>query len=95
MIAVRLPPQVERRLEDLARKIGRSKNLHVRKAILRHLNALRGYYLAAQRLKKNLPDVPLEEVSAVSVWRIEWRTYRPRLQQTSRSNPPLLTTNAS
>jgi predicted DNA-binding protein len=30
----------------------------VREAILRHLNDLEDYYLAAQRLKKNLPGHP-------------------------------------
>jgi RHH-type rel operon transcriptional repressor/antitoxin RelB len=55
MTAVRLPPQVERRLEELARKTGRSKTFYVREAILRHLNDLEDYYLATQRLKKNLP----------------------------------------
>jgi RHH-type rel operon transcriptional repressor/antitoxin RelB len=62
VIAVRLPPAVERLLEDLARRIARSKNLYVREAILRHLDALRDYYLAAKRLKKTPPGIPLEEV---------------------------------
>ncbi len=62
MIAVCLPPQVGRRLEELSRKTGRSKTFYVREAILRHLNDLEDYYLAAQRLKKNLPGIPLEEV---------------------------------
>jgi RHH-type transcriptional regulator, rel operon repressor / antitoxin RelB len=62
MIAVRLPPQGERQLEELARKTGWGKTFYVRAAILRHLNDLEDYYLAAKRLKKNLPDIPLEEV---------------------------------
>jgi len=62
MIAVRLPPEVEKRLERLARKTGRSKTFYVREAILQHLEDLEDYYLAVQRLEKNLPGIPLEEV---------------------------------
>lgn len=62
MIAVRLPPQVEKRLAKLARKTGRSKTFYVREAILQHLEDLEDYYLAIQRLEENLPGIPLEEV---------------------------------
>jgi len=62
MIAVRLPPEVEKRLERLARKTGRSKTFYVREAILQHLEDLEDYYLAVQRLEENLPSIPLEEV---------------------------------
>lgn len=62
MIAVRLPPEVEKRLERLARRTGRSKTFYVREAILQHLEDLEDYYLAVQRLEENLPGVPLEEV---------------------------------
>jgi RHH-type rel operon transcriptional repressor/antitoxin RelB len=33
----------------------------VREAILRHLHDLEDYYLAAKRLKKTLPGIPLED----------------------------------
>ena len=62
MMAVRLPPEIEKRLERLARKTGRSKTFYVREAILQHLEDLEDYYLAVQRLEKNLPGIPLEEV---------------------------------
>lgn len=62
MIAVRLPPQVEKRLAKLARKTGRSKTFYVREAILQHLEDLEDYYLAIQRLEENLPGIPLKEV---------------------------------
>ena len=62
MMAVRLPPEIEKRLERLARKTGRSKTFYVRQAILQHLEDLEDYYLAVQRLEKNLPGIPLEEV---------------------------------
>jgi RHH-type rel operon transcriptional repressor/antitoxin RelB len=62
MIAVRLPPEIEKRLDRLARKTGRSKTFYVREAILQHLEDLEDYYLAAQRLEQSLPGIPLEEV---------------------------------
>lgn len=62
MIAVRLPPDIEKRLAKLARKTGRSKTFYVREAILQHLDDLEDYYLAVQRLEENLPGIPLEEV---------------------------------
>jgi len=62
MIAVRLPPDVEKRLQRLAHKTGRSKTFYVREAILQHLEDLEDYYLAVQRLEENLPGIPLEEV---------------------------------
>ncbi len=62
MIAVRLPPAVEKRLERLARKTGRSKTFYVREALLRHLEDLEDYYLTLQRLEHKLAGTPLEEV---------------------------------
>lgn len=62
MIAVRLPSKIEKRLEKLARKTGRTKTFYVREAILQYLDDLEDYHLAAQRLEENLSGVPLEEV---------------------------------
>jgi RHH-type transcriptional regulator, rel operon repressor / antitoxin RelB len=62
MIAVRLPPDVEKRLKRLARRTGRTKTFYVREAILQYLDDLEDYYQAAQRLEENLPGVPLHEV---------------------------------
>lgn len=49
MLALRLPPDIEARLEDLARLTGRSKSFYAREAILAHLDDLEDYYLAEQR----------------------------------------------
>lgn len=62
MIAVRLPPEIEKRLEELARKTGRTRTFYVREAILQHLDDLEDHYLAVQRLEENLPGIPLDEV---------------------------------
>ena len=37
MLALRLPQEIEKRLEALARKTGRTKSFYAREAILRHL----------------------------------------------------------
>lgn len=62
MLAIRLPKEIEERLEALARKTGRSKSYYVRQAILEHLDDLEDYYLALERLEQNLPGIPLDEV---------------------------------
>ncbi|MBF0482219.1 MAG: TraY domain-containing protein [Desulfovibrionaceae bacterium] len=50
MLAIRLPAEVESRLEALARATGRSKTFYAREAILEHLDDLEDLYLAEQRL---------------------------------------------
>ncbi len=62
MIAVRLPPGIEKRLKKLARKTGRTRTFFVRQAILQHLDELEDYYLAVHRFEQNLSGTPLEEV---------------------------------
>jgi RHH-type transcriptional regulator, rel operon repressor / antitoxin RelB len=62
MLAIRLPQEIEERLDSLAKKTGRTKTFYVREAILGHLEELEDYYLAASRSEKNLPGIPLEEV---------------------------------
>ena len=51
MLAVRLPPEIEARLEALAKKTGRTKTFYVREAILEHLGDLEDVYLAEKRVK--------------------------------------------
>lgn len=62
MLAIRLPPKIENRLESLARKTGRTKTYYARQAILEHLQDLEDYYLAEARLKEKLPTISLEEM---------------------------------
>ena len=50
MLALRLPPDIEDRLEALARRTGRSKDDHARDAILEHLENLEDLEVAQQRL---------------------------------------------
>ena len=60
MLALRLPPELEKRLESLAEKTGRTKSYYVREAILRHLEDLEDLYLAQRRLKRRGRRVSLE-----------------------------------
>ena len=50
MLAIRLPPDIEARLEKLAKATGRSKTYYAREAIEEHLADLEDIYLAEKRL---------------------------------------------
>ena len=66
MLAIRLPPELENRLEKLAAATGRTKTFYARQAILEHLDDLEDIYLAEQRLTDlragRTVAVPLDEV---------------------------------
>lgn len=66
MLAIRLPQAIEKRLEKLARRTGRTKSFYVRQAILQHLKDLEDMYLAERTLRR-IQDgeertIPLEDV---------------------------------
>ncbi|MDB5759182.1 MAG: CopG family transcriptional regulator [Burkholderia sp.] len=48
MLAIRLPPEIEARLDTLAKRTGRSKTFYAREAILEHLGDLESLYMAEQ-----------------------------------------------
>lgn len=50
MFAIRLPPEIETRLDALSKSTGRTKSFYVRAAILEHLDDLEDVYLAEKRL---------------------------------------------
>lgn len=50
MLALRLPPDIESRLDALAKRTGRSKSFYAREAILEHIGDLEDIYVAEQRL---------------------------------------------
>jgi RHH-type transcriptional regulator, rel operon repressor / antitoxin RelB len=66
MLAVRLPQSIEKRLEKLARRTGRSKTFYVREAILAHLEDMEDLYLAEGSLERirsgEEQTIPLEKV---------------------------------
>ncbi|HEV2381632.1 MAG TPA: TraY domain-containing protein [Terriglobia bacterium] len=62
MLAIRLPSDVEGRLERLAQRTGRTKTFYARQAILTHLEDLEDTYLALKRLKRPAKRWTLEEL---------------------------------
>ena len=52
MLAIRLPDEIEKRLETLAKKTGRTKTFYAREAILNYLEDLEDIYLAEIELVK-------------------------------------------
>lgn len=52
MLAIRLPESIEKRLEKLARRTGRTKTFYVRQAILEHLEEIEDLYLAERALER-------------------------------------------
>ncbi len=66
MLAVRLPQSLEKRLERLAKRTGRTKTFYVREAIVRHLEELEDLYLAERSLDRirrgEEHTIPLEDL---------------------------------
>ena len=51
MLAIRLPADIEKRLDRLAKRSGRTKTWYAREAILRHLEDLEDLQIAEERLR--------------------------------------------
>ena len=66
MLAVRLDEALEKRLEALAAKTGRTKTFYAREAIEAHLDDLEDFYLAEERMKtfRDGDAIPLETLKA-------------------------------
>jgi len=52
MLAIRLPESIEKRLEKLARRTGRTKTFYVREALIEHLDDLEDLYMAERTLDR-------------------------------------------
>ena len=52
MLAIRLPQSIEKRLEKLARRTGRTKTFYVREALIEHLDDLEDLYMAERTLDR-------------------------------------------
>ena len=65
-LSIRLPGNLETRLNNLAAQTGRTKSYYITEAICEHLDDLEDLYLAEQRLidirSGKTQTVPLEEV---------------------------------
>lgn len=66
MLAIRLKPDIEERLDFLAKQTGRTKTYYAREAILMYLDDLEDIYLSEKRLEDlragRSETVPLEDV---------------------------------
>ncbi len=62
MLAIRLPEELETRLDKLAAKTGRTKTYYAREAIIEYLDDLEDYYLAESRLRNNAKSISIDEV---------------------------------
>jgi RHH-type transcriptional regulator, rel operon repressor / antitoxin RelB len=62
MLAIRLPQQLEHKLENLAKRTGRSKNYYVRQAIEDYLEDYEDYMSALARLEKKNPRISIDEM---------------------------------
>jgi RHH-type rel operon transcriptional repressor/antitoxin RelB len=64
MLAVRLPEDMEQRLELLAKKTGRAKSFYVREALGEYLADLEDFYLAEKRMKSYsaASAIPLDDL---------------------------------
>ncbi len=65
MLVIRLPEEIEQRLEALAKRTGRTKTYYAREAILEHLEDLEDVYLAEQALEEvragRMKTIPLKD----------------------------------
>lgn len=61
-IALRLPPQLDKRLSALAKKTHRSKSFYAREAIEYYIEDLEDYYLAMTVLESSDKIFTMEEV---------------------------------
>ncbi len=62
MLGVRLEPDLESKLEKLAKKTGRTKSYYARQAIRQYLEDREDYLLGIAVLERNEPTISLEEL---------------------------------
>ncbi len=66
MLAIRLPENIEKRLDRLAKRTGRTKTYYAREAILQHLDDLEDVYFAEKELQAvrsgRSKTIPLEKI---------------------------------
>jgi RHH-type rel operon transcriptional repressor/antitoxin RelB len=64
MLAIRLPADIEKRLDVLAKQTGRTKTYYAREAILSYIEDMEDTYIAIQRLESSERIWTQEEVEA-------------------------------
>jgi RHH-type rel operon transcriptional repressor/antitoxin RelB len=62
MLSLRLDPDIERRLDALAKRTGRTKSFYARELIVEHLEDLEDRYIAEARLEKRRTPLTSSQV---------------------------------
>ncbi len=66
MLAIRLPKEIELRLDNLAKATGRTKTFYAREAILAYLEDMEDLYLADKSMRAlksgKVKNIPLDQV---------------------------------
>jgi len=62
MLSIRLNPDTDRRLSELARRTGRTKSYYVRELIESNMEDLEDRYLAEARLERRRPSLTSRQV---------------------------------
>jgi RHH-type rel operon transcriptional repressor/antitoxin RelB len=62
MLGLRLDPELEKRLERLAKETGRSKSYYAKLAIRQYLEDREDYLLGIAVLERNEPRISLEDL---------------------------------
>lgn len=62
MLSIRLDPETEKRLEELAAKTGRTKSYYAREALIDHLDEMEDRYIAIERLEHPAKRWSLEDL---------------------------------
>lgn len=66
MLAIRLPKEIELRLDNLAKATGRTKTFYAREAILAYLEDMEDLYLADKSMRAlesgKVKTIPLDQV---------------------------------
>ena len=62
MLGIRLDPELEKRLERLAKETGRSKRYYAKLAIRQYLEDREDYLLGIAALERNEPRISLEDL---------------------------------
>ncbi len=62
LVAVRLPEQLDLKLNNLAKETGRSKSYYMKKALTQFIEDREDYLLAVAAMEENSPSIPYEKI---------------------------------
>ncbi len=73
MLAIRLPEELEQRLDALAHRTGRTKTFYAREAIMEHLKDLESKHQTPEPRVSNPPRYSVGSPSFISRWKGRFR----------------------